>query len=96
MVADGQVVALLADQDLADRLSADCGLDRILHVADVDSEPVGGGAVHDQIHVRLAAHLKRAQIGDAGNPAHDGLNLVGLLLQNLQVGARKASRPIRP
>ena len=78
MIADGQVVTLFADQNLAYGLSADRGLHRILHVTNVDSKPVGGGAVHDQIHIRLAAYLKRAQIGHAGNPAHHGLDLVSL------------------
>ena len=92
LIADGQVVTLFADQDLADGFAADGGFHRILHVADVDSEAVGGCAIHDQIHVRLAAYLERAQIGDAGNLAHHVLNLVGFGFEHFQVGAKKLDR----
>ncbi len=92
LVADGQVVALFADQDLADGLAADRGFDGILHVADVDAEAIGGGAIDDQIHVRLAAHLEGAEIGDAGNLAHHVLHLVGFRFERLQVAAEQLDR----
>ena len=99
LIADGQIVALFADQDLADGLAADRSFDRILDVADVDAEAVGGGAVDDQVHVRLAAHLERAEIGDAGNLAHDVLHLVGFCFERFQDRVPKsltASSPLTP
>ena len=89
LVADGQVVALLADQNLADGFAADGGLDRVLNIADVDAEAVGGGAVDVQVHIGLAAHLKCAEIGDAGNLAHHALHLVGFGFERLQVAFRR-------
>ena len=65
LIADRQVVALLADQNLADGFAADRSFDRVLHVADVDSVAVGGRAIHIQIHVGLASNLKRSKVGDA-------------------------------
>ncbi len=90
LIAHRQVVALFADQNLADGLAADRGFDRILHIADIDSEAIGGGAIDDQIHIGLAAHLECAEIGDAGNLAHHVLHLVGFLLERLQVACRTA------
>ena len=92
LITDGQIVTLFADQNLADGFAADRGLHCILHVADVDSEAVGGGAVHDEIHIRLAAYLKCAQIGHARNLAHHVLNLVGFGFEDLQIGPEKFDR----
>ena len=99
LIADGQVIALFADQNLADGFAADGGFHGILHIADVDAEAIGGGAIDDQIHVRLAAHLKCAEIGDAGNLAHDVLNLVRLWLRAVFRSPPKsltASSPLTP
>ena len=90
LVAHRQVEALLADQNLADGFSADRGFDGVLNVADVDAEAVGGGAIDIEIDVGLAADLKRAEIGDAGDLAHDALNLVRLLLRASSDRGRKA------
>ncbi len=81
LVADGQVEALFADQDLADGFAADGGFDRVLDIGDVDAEAIGGGAIDVHVHVGLAADLEGAEIGDAGNLAHHALHLVGLLLR---------------
>ena len=99
LIAHDQVVALLADQNLADGLAADGGFDRVLNVADVDAEAIGGGAIDDQVHVRLAADPEDAEVGDAGNLAHDALNLVGLLLRASSDRVPKiltASSPLTP
>ncbi len=45
LVANRQVVTLLADQNLADGFAANGGFDRILNIADVDSETIGRRAV---------------------------------------------------
>ena len=95
LVAHGHVEALLADQNLADGFAADGGFDGVLNVADVDAEAVGGGAIDIQVDVGLAAHLECAQIGDAGNLAHDALNLVGFFLQRLSGRGRTVSPPVR-
>ncbi len=92
LVADGQVEALLADQNLADGFSADCGFDRVLNIADIDAEAVGGGAVDIQVDVGLAADLKRAQIGHAGNLAHHALHLVGFCFESFQIAAEQLDR----
>ena len=89
LVTHGQVVALLADQNLADRFAAHRSFDRILDIADVDSVAVGGRAIHDQIHVGLAAHLKCAEIGYAWNFSHDVLISSAFGFENLQVGRRR-------
>ncbi len=87
LIAHGQIVALIADQDLTHRLSADRGFDGILHVADVEPESVSGAAVHDQIHIRLPAHLENTEVGDAGNLRHDVAHLIRLFLEHLQIPA---------
>ncbi len=89
MIADGKVIALLADENLADRLAADCSFYRVLDITDIDPETIGGGAIHHQVHIRLTAYLKRSQVCDPGNLAHDILHLDGFLFQHLQIGAKK-------
>src|ERR1039458_9998008 len=41
------------------------------------------------IDIRLAANLESAEIGDAGNLAHDVLHLVGLLFEDLEIAAKE-------
>ena len=89
LVADGEVVALLADQDLGEGFAADGGFDCVLNVGDVDAEAVGGGAIDVEIHVGLAADLEGAEVGDAGDLAHYVLNFVGFGFESLQVGAEE-------
>ena len=90
LIAQCQVVTLFADQHLADGLAADRGLDRILNIGDVDAVAIGGRAIDHQVHIRLAAHLECAQIGDAGNLRHHILNFVGLRFECLQIGAEES------
>src|SRR4029077_12329325 len=89
LVANGEIVTLLADQDLADGLAADRGFDRILHVADVNTKTIGSGAVDRQIDVRLSADLESAKIGNAGNLAHNILHFGRFLLQRLEIAAKE-------
>ena len=44
LVTRHQIEALFADQNLADRISADRGLDCILHIGYVDAVAIGLGA----------------------------------------------------
>ncbi len=94
LIADGQVIALLADQDLAHRLSTHRSFHRVLNVAHVDSEAIRRRAIHHQIHVRLSAHLKCSEIRHARNLAHHFLHLLGFLLKRLQVASKKLDRQL--
>src|ERR1019366_5952624 len=44
-VADGEVVALLEDEDLRQCLAADSSFDSVRDMGDIDAEAVGGGSV---------------------------------------------------
>ena len=96
LVADRQVEPLLADQNLADGFSAYGGFDGILNVAYVDPEAVGRRAIDIEIDVGLAANLKRSEVGDARDLAHDALNLVRFLLERLADRGRRALQRVRP
>ena len=58
-IAQHQVVALLALQHLGQRVAAHRGLDRVLHVGDVDLIARGLVAVHREVQVGLADHAKQ-------------------------------------
>ncbi len=77
----------LALQDLGESVAADGGLNRILHIGDVDLVAGGGFAIDGDVEVGLAEHAEDSEIFDSVNLAHDPDNLVGLGFQNLQVGA---------
>ena len=94
LIANSQVVALFADEDLADGLAADRGFDRVLNVADVDAEAVGGSTIDVEIDVGLAADLEGAKVGDARNLAHHALDLVGFFFESLQVAAEQLDREL--
>src|ERR1700734_1204881 len=92
LVAHYQVVALFADQNLAQGLPTHRSFHRILNIAYVDSEATGRRSIHHQIHIRLSPYLKRAQVGHAWYLAHHGLHLFGFLLQRLKVGTEELYR----
>ena len=70
-VAQHQVVACLALENLGQRVAADRGLNRILHVGNVDLVTSGGIAIHGDVQVGLAEYAKDSQVLDSLNAAHD-------------------------
>src|SRR5579872_445044 len=92
LIANRKIEPLFANQDLADGFAAHRRFNRILYIGNVDPEAVGGGAVDIQIHIRLATYLKRAEVGNSRNTAHDPLNLVRLLLQRFQIAPEQFDR----
>ncbi len=80
---------MFPNQNLADGFASDRGFDRILDVTDIDAEAVCGGAIHYQIDVGLATHLKGAEVGDSGDLAHHVLHLFSFLLQGLEIAAEE-------
>src|SRR5579864_3235235 len=94
LIADGHVEALLADEYLAYRLASNGGFDRVLDIANVDAEAVGGGAIYIEIDIGLAANLEGPEVGNADDLAHYALNLVGLFFESLQVAAEQLHRQL--
>ncbi len=84
-IAHDEVVAGFALQHLSEGVAADRGLNRVLHVGDIDLVAGGGVAVDGDVEVGLAEDAKDAQILDAFDLAHDADDLVGFLLQGFQV-----------
>ena len=60
LVAEHQIVALFALQNLAERVAADSGLNGVLNVGDVDLIAGGFLAVDGEIQIRLAEHAEHA------------------------------------
>jgi hypothetical protein len=85
LVANHQVVARLALQHLADRAPAHCSLNGILHVSHIDTEARSGCPVDHVVQVELADYPEDSQVLDASDLAHNGFDLVALLLQQLQI-----------
>ena len=91
-----QVVALLALKYLGQSVASHGGLDRILHIRDVDLIARGLLAVHFEVFVGLAEDAKDSKILDSLDAAHDADNLVGLGLQDLQDRRRRPWWRARP
>ena len=64
-IAHHQVVTLLALQNLGQRIAAHRGLNRVLHVGDIDLIARGLLAIHRQIQIRLADDAEQSQILDS-------------------------------
>ena len=92
LVPNHQVVACFALQHLADRASSHCGLNRILYVRHIDAEACCSLPVNHVIQVGLAKDAENAEVLDSPNFAHNGLDLVALLLQQLQIIPVKLDR----
>ena len=86
-IAQRKVVSRLAFQDLGEGISSHGGLNRILHVGDVDLVTGGGFAVHSDVQIGLAEHAKDSKIFNAFNPAHDADDLIALVFQHFQIVA---------
>jgi hypothetical protein len=54
-ISRNQIVALLT-LHLVDGATSHGGLDRVLHIRDVDLEARRGVTIHDQVQVRLSDH----------------------------------------
>ena len=87
LIAQHQVIARLALQDLREGVAAHRGLDRILHVGDVDLVAGGLLAIHGDVQVRLAEHAKDPQVLDALNLAHGPGDFSGFIFEGFQVVA---------
>src|SRR5215831_14666014 len=74
-------------QHLAYGLSSDSSLNRILNIADIDSEPGCSQAVHREIHVRLSGITIEFHIDDTGDVPHELSDLLALLFDSPQVVA---------
>ncbi len=64
-IAQDEVVARLALQNLGQRVAADRGLNGILHIGDVDLVASGLLAVHRQVEVGLAENAKDSEVLDS-------------------------------
>ena len=85
MIAQYQVVALVALQHLADSISAYRGLNGVLNIGDVNSVTTCLIAVYGEVQIGLANDAKETQILDARDFAHDVDDLLALLLKQLEV-----------
>ena len=88
-IAQHEVVARFVLQNLGEGVAADGGLNRVLHVGDVDLVTGSGIAIHGDVQIGLAEHAKHSQILDAGNLAHDSDDLVGFFFQDFQDRRRR-------
>ena len=61
-IADDDVVARVALQDLGDGIASDGGLDGVLHVGHVDAVAGGGIAVDGVVEVGLADDAEEAEV----------------------------------
>src|SRR5262249_1204278 len=86
-VAGDKIVTALALQHLRDGIAADCGLDGVLHIGDVDSVAGGGATVHGEVEIGLADYAEHAEIGDSADAGEDSQNLVTQSLQLTQIRA---------
>ena len=64
-IAQDEVVARFALKDLGEGVAAHGGLNRVLHVGDVDLVAGGGLAIHGDVQVGLAEHAKDSKVFDA-------------------------------
>ena len=87
-IADADGKTLAAFDGGGEVLAADRGFDRVLHVADVESVAVGGGAVDGHFQIRCAGGAFGIEVGCAGDLAHDLLDLVGLLFDDARSGPK--------
>ena len=87
LIADDQVVALLALQDLAYGFASDSGFYGVLHVGDVDAVAGGLLAVDRNIQIGLAEDAEEAEIFNAGDAAHYVDDFVAFFFEDLQIVA---------
>ena len=76
LIADDEVIALLAFQHRRHRLAAGGGFDGVLHIGHVDAEAGGLVAVHREVEVGLADDAENAEILHTANLAHDPHDVV--------------------
>ena len=86
-IAQHEIVALLSDQHLRQRVAADGRLNGVLHVGDIDSEARGLIAIHFEIQIRLAEHAEQSQILDAGNRPHHADDLIAFVFERFEIVA---------
>ena len=86
-VTQGKIVARFALEDLGERVASHCGLNRILHIGDIDLVASGGIAIHGHVQIGLAEHAEDSEIFNAIDLLHDADDLVALVLQSLQIVA---------
>ena len=94
-VAKHQVVAPVVLQHLRQRVAAHRGLNRILHIGNVDLVTGRCIAIHGEVLVGLAEHAKDAEILNAFDLAHHADNLIGLLFESLQILRHRPWLPVR-
>src|ERR1017187_7306192 len=87
LVPRHEVEALLTDQNLADRIATDRGLNCVLNVGSIDTETVRLFAIDHDVNVGLTEHPEQPEIGNPGDRPHYGHDLFAFLLQIFQVGA---------
>ncbi len=85
LIAHHHVVDCLSLQDLADRITADGGLDGILYIGHIDAVARSRQTVNGEIDIRLARIALKPQIRDPVNFAHNIFDLFALFLENVQV-----------
>ena len=83
-IAHRQIVSRLALEHLGERVAAHRGLDRILHVGDVDLVTSGLLAVHSHVQIGLAQHAKDSKILNAFDSAHDADDLIAFSSRTLK------------
>jgi hypothetical protein len=86
-VANAHVEQPLAFLELRNGVAADRRGDRVFDVAHVEPVARERVAVDDETHLRLAELVLDAEIGDAPDRGHHARGRVGLLLQDVEVGA---------
>ena len=86
-IAQREVVSRFALENLGERVAANRGLNRILHVRDVDLVTGGGLAIHGHVKVGLAEDTENSEILNAIDFSHNADDFVALLFENFQIVA---------
>ena len=85
LIAHDHVVDGLSLQHLADRITADGGLNRILNIGHIDAVARSCLTVDGEIDIRLARIALNSQIMDTVDIGHNIFDLFALFLENVQV-----------
>src|ERR1019366_2690808 len=93
-VADDEVVALLALQDLAYRAPADGGLHRVLHIRNVELITRGLLAIYFEVQIGLANHAKQSEVLNPWNAPHHADDLVAGVLEQFEIVAVDLDRQL--
>ena len=94
LVSHDNVVSLLAEEHLTDRVAAHGGLNGVLDVGHVNSKTGRLPAVDSEVEIRLAESVKEFEVLQARHGRHGGDDFLALLVKSLEVLPEKLERQL--